>query len=129
MIHESDSRKIEQHAEKIIDDDTLDFKDVEISPSHLLMRQLIKIQNCFDGVGVKDGIMKYHICVLALEAQVRAQKKLPENYDDTMKNYKVEVDKTDDEQATKIFKVAAKRYELILPQIYDTRSIDTPMQL
>lgn len=98
--------------------------DLKINPDYYIHKAIVKAQDCFDGVGLKEGMAKFRIFINQLEIISKACGNVHKDYNDKVRHYVESEDfKRITDEEYKGFKIAEYKFKLIMEDITKNRGI------
>jgi hypothetical protein len=117
------------HYDDLIQDvDEIAGSDIKISPDYLIMQAALKAQNCLIAPDAAQGHNMYRVMVEHVEALCRAAKIIMDDYDEKIANYKKELDAEKGDDFAKRVKLAHKKLELLLAEVFAHKVSTKPLK-
>lgn len=107
--------------------ETMDFKNIKIQPDFYIHTGILKAQNALAEENVKEGFLKYRVFIEHIEILCKSAGMLPNDYDQMIKKVDGENEKLD--PLMRGVKVANKKLELIMKEVFDSKVITDPMKM
>ena len=116
------------------DDEVLDIEevtatDLKINPDYYIHNIILKGQAALISQDINSGIMQFIMCTENLEILCRSANKITEDYDKKVQEFRDEQNKRNEEINLKNFRVANKKWELLLTEVFQNKTITQPMRL
>lgn len=121
-------KKHEEYEDKIIDIDELIGTDIKINPDYYIHNAIIKAQQALVNPDVKIGFMQFRILVENIEILSKAAKMIPNDYDEQIEKYKKTDDYTTVKENIREVKLANKKMEILLTQVFGSKSSTSPLK-
>lgn len=98
--------------------------DIKINPDFYIHKSIVKVQDSFDNVPLKEGMARFRIHINQLEIISKACGNVRKDFNDLVKEYVKSEDflKIDDEDY-KGFKIAEYKFKLIMEDITKNRVV------
>jgi|SRR6056297_412363 len=111
--------------------DNLDDTDIKINPSYYIHKCLIQSQYVLSKENMKEGFLQFIILTNYLESLCKSSNLVPEDYDEEIKEYKkiIEDEEKNSDDYIKKVKLAQKKQELLLKEIFDSKTITAPVKM
>ena len=111
--------------------DNLDDTDIKINPSYYIHKCLIQSQYVLSKENMKEGFLQFIILTNYLESLCKSSNLVPENYEDKIKQARalIEEEEKDSDEYIKKVKLAQKKQELLLKEIFDSKTITAPIKM
>lgn len=116
---------IEDYEKQTVEVDDLQTTDIKINPDYYIHKALLKCIDSLNDENYKEGTFKYVQQVEFIERMTKAADKLPEKYNEDIKEY---IDKLKDDP-NKLMKIAHKKVELLMTEVFKTKTITQPLKL
>jgi len=118
---------------KVVDVDEIMGTDLKINPDYYIHTALLSAQKALLKENVNEGFLAYWVFVEHIEVLCRAAGMVGEDYDDNIKEYKIEIDfdkevKTSQSLVVQV-KLANKKLQLMMASVFSAKTITAPMQL
>ncbi len=115
---------------EIIDVDELDNTEIKINPDYYIHKAIIKAQDALAKDNMKEGFNLYRIFIEHIELMARSSKNLPPKYEEDIKSFEATKDYTEEKDALiKSIKLANKKLELIMTEIFSKKMVTDPLKL
>ena len=115
---------IEDYNDKILDVDEIAGTDIKVNPDYYFHTAILKCQEALADEEVKRGMLKYRMMVEHLEALAKSSKRLTEDYHIEIEKFKTSDFYLKSDPMVKDTRLAHKRFELILSQVF-SRTVST----
>lgn len=122
-----ESETIDEYKDQMVDEDALVGTDIKINPDFYIHLALISCQKALGGDDPEKNMLKYWQSVAQLEALMRAAKRLPEDYDNLITDFKNKEEYKTSSENRKQFMLNQKKYEVCVQMAFENKNIDTPM--
>lgn len=112
--------------DKILDIDELSGTDLKINPDFYLHNAIVKAQECLVKENMKEGFAQFRIMVEHIETLCKAANMLPENYEEQVKNFKVD---DEEDSLIKAVKIGQKKLEILMTEVFESKTLVSPLKL
>lgn len=108
----------------------IDGTDIKINPDYYIHKAIVKAIDALSKENIREAFLMYRMAVETVETMCRATNKLPDNYADEIKKF-LESDqyKAESDVSTKQTKLANKKFELLLSEVFQNKTINAPLKL
>ena len=114
----------------IIDIEEINTTDIKINPDFYIHNIILKGQAALVNLDLNAGIIQFRMCTENLEILCRAAARIPEDYEAKIKAFKDSEDFTKEDSANiKGFKLANKKWEILLTEVFSSKVSTAAMKL
>jgi hypothetical protein len=114
----------------IIDLEELNTTDIKINPDFYIHNIILKGQAALVNVDLKAGMLQFRMCTENLEILCRAAARIPPNYDEDIKAFTSADDYAKEtDGGIKGFKLSNKKWQLLLTEVFSSKTLTQAMKL
>ena len=114
----------------VIDLEEINTTDIKINPDFYIHNIILKGQAALVNIDLNAGMLQFRMCTENLEILCRAANRLPIDYENLLKAYLASEDYTKEvNDNIKGFKLSNKKWELLLTEVFSSKTITQALKL
>lgn len=118
-----------KYDEKILDVDEVIGTDIKINPDFYIHNAIVKAQNALNSQDFKQGIIQFRLNIENIEILCKAGGMLPDDYNQQIEDYKKSEDYAEEKELNiKNFRLANKKLEILLTNVFSSKVSTTPLR-
>lgn len=117
------NKEFNEYDDQIVDTDEVLGTDLKINPDYYIHTAILKAQKSLEDDNVQRGHLKFRIFVEHIEGLCSASKMLTDEYREEIEKYKKSESYINSKDNTKEVKLANKKMQLILKNVFANKTV------
>lgn len=119
----------EKYEKETYNIDNLEDTEIKINPSYYIHKCLIQSQYVLSKENMKEGFLQFIILTNYLESLCKSAKLVPEEYEEELKKAKQQIEEEEKDDYIKKVKLAQKKQELLLKEVFESKTMTAPIKM
>jgi len=112
------------------DAEDIDVSEIRINPEFYIHKGILKAQECLAESNLQEGMVKFRLLIENVVILSKASRMIDNEFDEELEQYKKTVEyKNEENDLIKHVKLANKKLELVMKNVFESKTITEPGKL
>ena len=112
------------YEKEVVDTDQILNTDIKLNPDFYIHNAIVKAQQALISEDLRSGLIQFRVLIEHVESLCRAGRLTDDSYDESIEEYKrSEEYSAEDDALIKKAKIANKKLELLMTEIFDNKTL------